>query len=199
MSTTFPAAILDTILGHLALLFLTGAAGDLTAARHAAREMLAAYQPETPEELHLAAEIISFGLHALDALGQAADQDMSLNRKLRLRGSAVSLSRESHKSQRKLDQLQKTRRRGLQPIETAAAKSEPDKPRPAKPDVETTKQPQATIIKNSGQTWTQAYQQRQAARRIAENLKKNHANTAPHLVAAVGAQNGAPAGQPTHI
>ena len=109
---TLPAAILDTVLGRLAVLFLTGAAGDLLTARDAARQMLAAYHPATPDELHLAAEIISFSAHALEALGQAASPDLSLNQKLRLRGSAVSLSRESHKSQRKLDQLQKARRTG---------------------------------------------------------------------------------------
>jgi hypothetical protein len=112
-AATLPAALLNTILGRLALLFLSGAGGDLDAARDAATKMLAAYHPETEDELRLAAEIISFSLHALEALGQAADPDMSLNKILRLRSGAVSLSRESHKSQRKLDQLQKDRRAGV--------------------------------------------------------------------------------------
>jgi hypothetical protein len=46
-------AILDTILGRLALLFLSGADGDLPTARHAASRMLAAYHAETPDELRL--------------------------------------------------------------------------------------------------------------------------------------------------
>ena len=43
------------------------------------KQMLAAYHPETPEQLHLAAEIISFSAHALEALAQAANPDLSLN------------------------------------------------------------------------------------------------------------------------
>ena len=66
--TAINPAILETVLARLALLFLAGAAGDATAARLAARQMLAAYAPETPDELSLAAEIISFHLHALEAL-----------------------------------------------------------------------------------------------------------------------------------
>ncbi len=119
-----PQAILETVLTRLALLFLSGAHGDLGAARFAASEMLQAYNVETPEQLCLAAEIISFSLHALEALGQAANPELSLNRILRLRGSAVSLSREAHKSQRKLDQLQRAGRAGSQPAPAA------DQPRP---------------------------------------------------------------------
>ena len=99
--------ILDTVLGRLAVLFLTGARGDLTLAHEAARQMLADYRPETNDELRLAAEIINFSFHALEALGQATTPEMTLNKILRLRGSAVSLSREAHKSRRKLDQLQR--------------------------------------------------------------------------------------------
>ena len=90
-----------------ALLFLSAAAGDTEAARHAAAQMIAAYNAETEEEISLAAEIISFRFHSLEALGHAAAAGLSLNKVLRLRGSAVSLSRKSHKAQRKLDQLQK--------------------------------------------------------------------------------------------
>ena len=103
-------AIVETILTRLATLFLIGANGDAAAARDAARQMLASYDIQTEEELYLVAEIISFGFHALEALGQAAAPDLSLNKKLRLRGSAVSLSREGHKAQRRLDRLQRARR-----------------------------------------------------------------------------------------
>jgi hypothetical protein len=192
--TQLPAAILDTILGRLALLFLTGAAGDLIAAHHAARQMLTAYHPETEDELRLAAEIISFSLHALEALSQAAGSDLSLNQKLRLRGSAVSLSRESHKSQRKLDQLQKARGTGA-PAQPAAA------PQPVAPGIdnalaliEAAREAMASAGKNGGQTWTQGYQQRLTAKRITENLKKNQANAAPHIAAVVTAQSAALAG-----
>jgi hypothetical protein len=98
-------AILETILGHIAPYFLTSTRGDLPAAMRT----LAAFDAGTEEEMRFAAEIVSFDFHALDALSQAATPDLSLNEILRLRGSAVSLSRESRKSQRKLDQLQRAR------------------------------------------------------------------------------------------
>lgn len=105
--TTMATAILDTVLSHLAPLFLTSTGGDLTVARNTASHMLATYNVETEEELRLAAEVISFGFHALEALGQAMAPDLPLNRILRLRGGAVSLNRAAHRSQRKLDQLQR--------------------------------------------------------------------------------------------
>jgi hypothetical protein len=165
--TTLQAVILDTVLGRLALLFLAGANGDMTEARQAARHMLLAYDPQTEDELRLATEIISFSFHALEALSQAASPDRTLSQILRLRGSAVSLSREAHKSQRKLDQLQKVRRAGI-----SAPPAEPPQPQPrpridkALALVEATRQATDT-------TATQAQRQHQAAKRIAENLAKN--------------------------
>ena len=123
-------AVLDTILSHLACLFVSVA--DATAARHAASQMLAAYDVETEQELGLAGDIISFGLHALQALSQAADPDLSLAKILRLRGSAVSLSRESHKSRRKLDQLQRARRAPANQM-TTETQLETIPPRPEAP------------------------------------------------------------------
>jgi hypothetical protein len=109
LSATITPAVLDKILGSLALLFLASAGGDLAAARHAAACLLADYQVETEEELRLAADIVSFGFHALDALGQAMTPDLPLKEILALRSSAVSLNRQSHRSQRKLDQLRRER------------------------------------------------------------------------------------------
>ena len=105
LPATIAPAIQDTVIARLAPLFLTGANGDVAAARGAAAQMLAAHKPETPDELSLAADIISLQLHTLEALSYAATPDLSLSKIFRLRGSAVSLSRESHKAQRKLDQL----------------------------------------------------------------------------------------------
>jgi hypothetical protein len=182
-------AILDTVLGRLALLFLTGAGGDLAAARHAASQMLAAYNAESPNELRLAAEIMSFGFHALEALSQAAAPDLPLTKILRLRDSAVSLSREAHKAQRKLDQLQRERRAGIpaQPVENLATQTETAPTRPqidkALALIEATREApgkapleaMTSAARNGGKTWTQAYQQRLTAKRIADNLKKNQA------------------------
>ena len=73
-------------------------------ARHTASGLLAACNADTEDELRLRAETVGLSFHALEALGKAADDpELSLDRKLRLRGSAVSLSRQSHKAQRKLD------------------------------------------------------------------------------------------------
>lgn len=176
-TATISPALLDTILGPLALLFLTGAAGDLAVARHAADQMLAAYNAETPEELRLAAEIITFGLHALEALSQSAEAGLSPNKILRLRGSAVSLSRESHKSQRKLDQLQHARHVGAEPKPAEIAAPTPTDPETdqAVGLIEFAKQTIQAAGKDSGVTWTKAFQQRQAAKRMTENLKKNQA------------------------
>ena len=180
-ATLIDPAILDTVLGRLALLFLAGAGEDITVARHAALQLLAAYKVETDEELSLAAEVVSFGYHALQALSQAMEPDLSLNKILRLRGSAVSLSRESHRNQRKLDQLQRDRR--------AAADAPPADtlPRPtATSDTPTIDQPtslnasarqtvEAKAAKTEpvqAKTWTQAYHDRQRDKRLAESARK---------------------------
>src|ERR1700722_18763975 len=90
LAKTLPSAVLETILTHLAALFLTGAGGDMIAAREAAAQMLSAYHPETKDEPHPPANVISFSFQALEAL---SPPDMPLTRALRLRGSAVGLSR----------------------------------------------------------------------------------------------------------
>jgi hypothetical protein len=135
LAALFPAAVLETILLRLAPLFLTGAGGDTTAARQAAAQTLGSYRPETEDELRLAANVIAFGLHVLEALGEAADPDLSMTRVLRLRGNAVSLSRESTKAQLRLDQLQKARRQNRQ--------AEPVEPKPVPADrkIATTQDP----------------------------------------------------------
>jgi hypothetical protein len=172
-SATLPAAVLDTILARLALLFLAGAGHDMAAARLAALQMLTVYHPETEDEFRLAAAIVSFSFHALEALSQAATPDMPLTRILRLRSSAVSLSRESHKAERRLDQLQKARRTGApsQPTPTDAPHSAATIEKALELIADT--RAVAEAADNSGQTWTEAYQQRLRARRMTENLKKN--------------------------
>jgi len=174
---TIPAAFVDTVLGQLARLFLSAAAGDTEAARHAAAQMLAAYNAETEEELSLAAEIISFGLHALEALGYAAAPDLSLNKVLRLRGSAVSLSRESHKAQRKLDQIQRARRAGKQPDQPAqVASPSVDRALGLVEAAREATQASTQTTKNQSTkklTWTQAYQQRLRDKGLARRQEKN--------------------------
>jgi hypothetical protein len=177
LDTILPPAILQTILTRLAALFLTGAAGDMTAARHAAAQMLGAYRPETEDELRLAANIIGFSFQSLEALSQSAAPDLPITRILRLRGSAVSLSRESREAERRLDQVQKARRQGV-PAQPAEIRAEPE-PKAEKPLEPTRDTRKVTVTaKASGQTWTHAYQQRQREARIAASLKRAEARLA---------------------
>jgi hypothetical protein len=191
---TLPAAILETILTRLAASFLTGAGGDIDAARHAATQMLLAYHPGTADELRLAANIIGFSFQALEALSQAAAPDMPVTRCLRLRGSAVSLSREAAKAERRLAQLQKAPQH---PVETQP-KAEPQ-PAP-EPKIEKAlaliqdTSEIATAAKASNLTWTQAYEQRQRESRIAASLKRAEARIAAQAKPALA--HAAPAQRP---
>jgi hypothetical protein len=170
LATTLPAAILDTILIHLATLFLTGAAGDPIAARQAAAHMLGIYNPQNEEELRLAANIVGFSFHALEALGQAAAPDLPITRVLRLRGSAVSLSREANKAERRLTQLRNAPQQAI-PAEPAP------KVEKAIALIEDTRKV-AIAAKASGQSWARAYEERQRDIRIAAGLKRIEARTA---------------------
>jgi hypothetical protein len=153
----FSTAVLEAMLTRLVRLFLGSAGNDEAAARQAAHHALLAYHPRSTEELMLAAEIISFSLHALDALNRSMDADLSVNQVCRLRSNAVSLSREAHKAQRKLDQLQKA-----EPLlETATSEKS------AETSPQTTPSPRP-----AGQTWTQAYHQRQRDKRLADRAQK---------------------------
>jgi hypothetical protein len=173
LPATIANAIVETLIGRLAPLFLAAVGADIQAAHEAARQILAAYNPETPDELSFAAEIISLQFHALEALSDAADPDLSLNRKLRLRGSAVSLSRESHKAQRKLDQLQRARRAGTQPQPAEAEAPAPSAP--VQTAIETAKNTPKT------ETWSQSLQKRMTANRQAKKAQKQQARQAAKM------------------
>jgi hypothetical protein len=188
---TITPVMLDTVLGHLAPHFLATTNGDLPAARHAAGHLLAAYNATTEEELGLAGEVVTFTFHALEALSEAAALDLPINQKLRLRGSAVSLSREAHKAQRKLDQLRKARLTVSAQPETQASPTTPEKlgtpePAPEKPVssaalglIELAQEViDASSRKGGAQTWVLSRQQRRAAERITEKLKRNQAEQA---------------------
>jgi hypothetical protein len=192
LAKTIPAAILETVLTRLAALFLAGAAGDMDAAREAASQMLAAYDPQTQDELNLAANIVGFSFQALEALSQAATPGMPLTRTLRLRSGAVSLSRESHKAQRRLDKLQAARRAGVR----AETQPEPTQPEPKIEQAldligDTSK---IAAAKTKSLTWTQAYEQRQRDNRLTASRKRAEARIAAQAnVAAAGALSNHPA------
>jgi hypothetical protein len=192
LSAIITPAILDTVLGRLAGHFLVTTKGDLPTARHAASRLLVAHDVRTVEELHLAADIVSLGFHTLEALSQAADPDLSLNKKLRLRGGAVSLSRERHKAQRKLDQLKRVRLIAQAQPEIAAnpeaptphASTTPDQPAQGQPTaaqafglIEFARETlQAGAKKGGIQAFSLSRQQRRAAEQIAENFRHNKAD-----------------------
>ena len=182
LAATLPAAILETVLIRLSALFLTGAGGDLAAARQAAYQMLSSHNPQTGDELSLAANIISFGFQALEALSQCAAPNLSLTRILRLRGSAVSLNREAEKARRSLAQCQKAGQQA-DSATPAAGCPEPAHPNPVPPAPESTPTDTKTTIsalaKAKGLTWTQAYQQREREKRLAARVKTPEPPLAP--------------------
>jgi hypothetical protein len=104
---TRPAAItpafLDRILALLAPLFLAAAGGATEAAREAAGSALAGHYPRTDNELRLAALVVAFGFAALDTLGRAANEALSLDEVMDLRDNATALSAAGDQSQAMLD------------------------------------------------------------------------------------------------
>ena len=191
LPATIAKAIVDTVLARIALLFLSATAGDTEAARDAAIQMLAAYRPTDAEELTLAAEIVSLQFHALEALATAAEAGQSLNRVIRLRGSAVSLSRESHKARRRLDQIQRARLAGVTAPQ-AQATSEPSPAEPAPPslgteqalDLVATAQEAIRIAKKTGgKNWSQTLQKRLLTAQMTEKVKQQQARYAAQRAA----------------
>lgn len=179
MSSPIAPAVLDTVLNHLSHHFLVGAGNDLPTARHAASRMIAAHDPATEEELHLAADIVGFGFHTLEALSEAAAPDLSFNDKLRLRTCAVTLSREFHKAQRKLDQIKQSRQTAAQP--TTAPQPEPTAMPSLDPAIgliEFAREALQANPKHGRKDFSISRQQRRAAERIAENFKRNAAEHA---------------------
>ena len=202
------AVVVDSIVGRIALLLLGCDVGDLAAARHSASRMLAAYEVCNEEELRLAGEIISFGLHALDALSKSTNPDLTLNQLLRLRSNAVNLSRESYKWQRQLEKLQRARRAGVPdqaqaeipavpsdalqsdalpadalPADVLPSDALPADATPAPIELAPIEPVQVGIqppTRNAGQTWTQSYRQRLTAKRLAARELKRQRKQAAH-------------------
>lgn len=193
--SAIPTAILQTLLAHLAILFLPGAT-DIAEARSAAQEALAFHNPRNLHELRIAAKIISFDMLAIEALSFAATPDMPLNKAMRLRGSAVSLSRESDKATAHLDRIQAVDPAVSQPEAEPADDANPrridnaiafieatrdilaaqsDKTQSQQPVQPNKDQPVPTPPANTPPIWSNAYRQQQNARKITETLKRNQA------------------------
>jgi hypothetical protein len=141
--------ILSATINQIAPLLIQRTGCDEHASRAALTALLADYKPETNEEFTLAADIVHYRFLAVDNMARSVEPNLPLTKVLRLRGSAVSLSREAHKTQRKLDKLQFTRTRAVpepeaqpqlalppavmpnEPAPTEAAPAEPAKTEPA--------------------------------------------------------------------
>ena len=131
--------------------------------------MLVAYSPQDERELCLAAQAISFSLHALAALGQAADPDQPMSRILRLRGSAVSLSRTSETAQRRLHQCQQARQGEAA---CAASRSEPTQPVSALSEPELARPPIPPRAMITARPVTRTYDRAEEDARIAASVKR---------------------------
>jgi hypothetical protein len=130
---------------------------------------------------------------------------MPLTKILRLRGGAVSLSREAAKAERRLAELQKARRQAEQApsadIQPEAAQPEAAQPEPDQPEAQIEKTlaliadiaPITVAAKAPKLTWTQAYQQRQRDVRIAASLERARLRVAAQTNAAT--QSAPPAQQ----
>ncbi len=166
-----PSALVKTIIHQVALLLFRGAGGDIEVAYEAAARTIGALAPKTDAELRLAARIISFSLQATEALSQAANPEMPLTRVLRLRSGAVSLAREAQKAERQLEKLQADRLMGLAPEPQPEPAPEPPKIEKTTTLIEDNRKV-AAYAKAHGLTWTQAYNQRNREKRLAERQRR---------------------------
>ena len=122
-------------------------------------------------ELRLAARIVAFNLQAGEALAQAADPEMPLNRVLRLRTGAVSLTREADKAERRLEKLREARLQDL-----------PEEPEPL-PEAEIPRIEKTTALiednrkvaayaQAHGLSWSEALKQRHREQRLADRQRR---------------------------
>ncbi len=101
MTTLQASPFLERLLRFL-MPYFTGVTPDLAAARAEALETLASYGARTRAELLNAAQIIIFGLCALETLGEANSLEMSSSLRLRFRGCANNLNRSGQKTEQTL-------------------------------------------------------------------------------------------------
>ena len=185
LPATIPAAIIETILAHLAPIFLLGAQGNQDAARQAALHLLISYKPRNEQELGLAADIISYSFHGLEALTQSAAPDTPLPRILRLRSGAVSLNREAHRCRKKLEALQRS-----EPTEPQAETVPTPGRISAEAAIELVEQAQQVADKFNknaqqgrygGMTYSQALSKRMTAQRMAEKARRRAAENGSRM------------------
>jgi hypothetical protein len=209
LPASIPAAIVETVLGQLALFFLAGASGDPQAGRQAAKACLAAYRPETEPELTLAADIICFGFHVRQSLYEAAELDRPINQVMRLRSGAASMSREAYRSLLKLEALQRERLAAQAPMQPEVVVSPPvaeppmlDQVAPQAVDaaLKTRRRPDpsapryAHLSKEAIRRLTPAQQKRIYLERMTENNRRRQAEQAALAAQQAAAATPPPAG-----
>lgn len=96
----------------LAPFFLEGAHGDRSSAQSAAGTMLDSYNPVTPKEWQLAAQIVAYGFAALACLGSAlAVKNLPIQELLDLQDAALALDRLAQKCTKDLEARRRERAR----------------------------------------------------------------------------------------
>jgi len=122
--------LLELIVALLTPMFLSAGSGDLRLARLAAMETVASYGARTQAELMNIAQIIGFGLAAMDSLLLSMRPELSLTMKLRLRCGANALNRSAQQNNRMLEKRRRDNPRqepgaAAQPAIGAAAAQPP--------------------------------------------------------------------------
>jgi hypothetical protein len=106
------ARLRDQAIAALVPFFIDGHAGDERTAHVVAEGLLDDYQPATPKELQLSAQIIALGWASLACVSASmVVKDQSLEEMLRLQGHALALDRLSQKSTKALEARRKERAR----------------------------------------------------------------------------------------
>ncbi|HEY0184289.1 MAG TPA: hypothetical protein VGC09_15875 [Rhodopila sp.] len=95
-----PEVLMPLIVSLLAPMFLAASGGDGGLARQAALAAVDAYGARSHAELIASAQIVAFGLAALESLGRAMRGDVSPGMALRLRGNANALNRSAEQNRR---------------------------------------------------------------------------------------------------
>src|SRR5882757_5464401 len=108
-----PEHLREWVVSHITPFFLDGVTDDPASAQEAARQMLVCYNAATGKELQLSAQVVAFGLAALDCLRcSMTERDMPVQVLLRLQSNAVALNGLAEKSRKALEARQRDRGRG---------------------------------------------------------------------------------------
>jgi hypothetical protein len=94
------------IVNLLAPMLLAAAMGDITLARAAAIETVNSDRARSQTDLLAIAQVVAFGLAALDSLSRSMGDDISITMALRLRGNANACNRASEQNRRALAKAQ---------------------------------------------------------------------------------------------